>query len=332
MRNINLNNGNYNENIEGDYIQIKQTNYSVVTISENSDRYGARTSKKKIGGYLVIESLDRYGGYNRVIEGSGYKNSLSISRYNERSSSTTENSTPISPKLLDFINSQSCSNKVNVIKEVTQVVQGKGNVVRQNFNNNVNLAIGNMSSGHIGDDVTIAGKINQVVQGNNNKVSQSMLSNMNVHNDLVINEDLVKESKISTEMQEVADEINNIINNITKSQNQQNKDRKETNKTNTDIDSQVEDFWDEPTQKYSDKTLAALTSLAEYIDIKAVYAAEFKTPTAVLLAADEVVNIINEQPILKTEIDKDKNKVFDTLRLHCSAISNKLINIIEATV
>lgn len=146
-RYINIGNGNYNENVEGDYVEGVS-----ITTSYMSDG----TVKK-----TIIEGLTK---------------TVEITKPNGDFSRTV---TTISPNG-NSVNMNFKNRVNNVVGNLqgNQVIQGNGNQVIQQSGSNI--AIGHMDGGHIGDNVTVAGSINQVVQGNGNKVSQTSSAKVDV--------------------------------------------------------------------------------------------------------------------------------------------------------
>lgn len=318
-RNINIGNGNYFENVEGNLTQGSE-NYSVIILEEESTRSGAYNCVKQIGCYFLEESISSSGAYERIISGPGYTSTYSVSSSGKTKRKTTNNTNPISGHLFTFIEQQcrrgsgstklTSSNNIFGSSNSTQVVQGSGNNVVQRANTNV--GIGHMSGGHIADDVVITGSINQVVQGNNNNVRQSMFTNMKVDGDFTIGRDINQEQTHFNrdEVREMSDEIDRQLAEL---------EQLESNKES------LEDFWDESVTVNKD-----VREFADYIITKAATIDKVNT-TGLLLAADDIVNVIKEQPSLMTLIKK--NRLFKEVKgLLNQEMEFKLIKIVETII
>jgi len=304
-RNINIGSGNYNETIGGDYVQGS----SVETTTYPSGAYKKVT---KTGNTTITETRDAAGNVSRsVVKTGGTINATGAGSFNLGDIGGT------------------------VANTINQIVQGNANRIVQQSSSNI--AIGHMTGGHIGDNVTIAGNINQVVQGSGNNVSQSILSDINVGGDITLGdisqEVTYDEPAEEQEIEEVAGIIKDILGKISQAESRMETKQQEIEEISTDIDRSLDDLWADEEPRPSVKSTEAMVELAEYIDIKAESAAEVKSAAALLLAADEVVNIINNQPILITELDSNKVNFFKRLRTNCNVVTaTKLINIIEASI
>lgn len=307
-RYVNMGSGNYNEKIEGDYVEGLS-----ITTTQSADG----TIKKTIikGNTKIVEVTKPNGEFSRT-------------------------ETTISPKGNSI--DMNFKNRVNnVVSNVqgSQIVQGNGNQVIQQSGSNI--AIGHMNGGHIGDNVTVAGSVNQVVQGNGNKVSQSAFTNMNVGGDLTIGD--IKQTMSHT--QEVTrDEALNLIDNIlngnffgvskeelTKAEER----RKKASKPHVEETyEELPDLWEEEEEpqdtdgytKREEELDELMYELANIIDKKASGA----TSSRMLHAADFVLNLIKYQPLLKQYYLDTPNTFYEELsNLVQGEDGQRLLNIIN---